>query len=108
MSAAPVAPRGAGKPPGGPGKPAGGPSKHPPIPTEWRIELPDSGAHKDTEFGGCRAIEAGYQRGPVLGQGTYGEVSPRRRAAAGRRLLPAAALRASNSAALLAVACLLF
>lgn len=58
----------------GSGKPPGGPVKHPSIPAEWRIELPTSGRHTDSEFGGCRSIEAGYDRGPVLGQGTYGEV----------------------------------
>ena len=55
------------------GKPAG-PSKNTALPTEWRIELPESGAAGDAEFGGCRSIEAGYNRGQVLGQGTYGEV----------------------------------
>lgn len=55
------------------------PAKHTAIPTEWRIELPERGAQADAEFGGCRSIEAGYVRGPVLGQGTYGEVRlPRR------------------------------
>ena len=53
---------------------AGKPQKHTPIPTEWRIELPEHGAGNDSEFGGCRSIEAGYRRGDVLGQGTYGEV----------------------------------
>lgn len=51
-----------------------GPKQTQEIPTEWRIELPESGANADSEFGGCRSIEAGYDRGPVLGQGTYGEV----------------------------------
>ncbi|PSC69315.1 cyclin-dependent kinase C-2-like isoform A [Micractinium conductrix] len=51
-----------------------GPAKHTPIPTEWRIELPGEGVGYDTEFGGCRSIDVGYNRGPVLGQGTYGEV----------------------------------
>ncbi|KAL4442464.1 hypothetical protein ABPG77_005048 [Micractinium sp. CCAP 211/92] len=50
------------------------PARHTPIPTEWRIELPERGAQADAEFGGCRSIESGYVRGPVLGQGTYGEV----------------------------------
>lgn len=54
------------------------PAKHSSLPTEWRIELPDSGRHLDAEFGGCRSIEAGYIRGQVLGQGTYGEVRGRR------------------------------
>ena len=59
--------------------PAGGPGKFSAIPTEWRLELPDTGATPDTEFGGCRSIESGYHRGIVLGQGTYGEVRRRRR-----------------------------
>ena len=50
------------------------PARHTAIPTEWRIELPERGAQADAEFGGCRSIESGYVRGPVLGQGTYGEV----------------------------------
>ncbi|KAI7837692.1 hypothetical protein COHA_008485 [Chlorella ohadii] len=54
--------------------PAGGPGKFSSIPTEWRLELPEAGATPDAEFGGCRSIEAGYHRGHVLGQGTYGEV----------------------------------
>lgn len=54
--------------------PAGGPGKFSSIPTEWRLELPESGATPDVEFGGCRSIESGYHRGNVLGQGTYGEV----------------------------------
>lgn len=57
--------------------PAGGPGKFSSIPTEWRLELPEAGATPDAEFGGCRSIEAGYHRGHVLGQGTYGEVRRR-------------------------------
>jgi hypothetical protein len=50
------------------------PAKHAALPTEWRIELPESGRQLGAEFGGCRSIEAGYNRHQVLGQGTYGEV----------------------------------
>ena len=60
---------------GGQRKDAGGRVK---LPDEWKIELPERGT-VDSEFGGCRAIEAGYERGEVLGQGTYGEVSWRGR-----------------------------
>lgn len=80
MSGHSGAPR-SGKPPtGGPTKHTPVPTKHAPIPTEWRIELPEAGEDRprgggDAEFGGCRSIDAGYKRGPVLGQGTYGEVS---------------------------------
>ena len=57
---------------------SGSGTKYPSIPTEWRIELPESGDHRggvEGGFGGCRSIETGYTRGHVLGQGTYGEVS---------------------------------
>lgn len=49
-------------------------TKPPVIPEEWKIELPDQGQASDSQFGGCRSIESGYQRQFVLGQGTYGEV----------------------------------
>ncbi|KAL6766227.1 CDKC1 [Auxenochlorella protothecoides x Auxenochlorella symbiontica] len=48
--------------------------KAPSIPAEWKVELPEEGNRGDSIFGGCRSIEAGYQREFVLGQGTYGEV----------------------------------
>lgn len=50
------------------------PLKHVPVPSEWKVELPGHGATDDREFGGCRSIEAGYDRREVLGVGTYGEV----------------------------------
>lgn len=84
-------PRSGGKP----GKAPGGPAKHTPIPTEWRIELPEGGAMSDADFGGCRSIEAGYARGPVLGQGTYGEVRIRQDSSTG----PASCLMLCHSIA---------
>ena len=69
--------------------PAGGPGKFSSIPTEWRLELPESGATPDVEFGGCRSIESGYHRGNVLGQGTYGEVRRRRCRRRSCRVAPA-------------------
>lgn len=62
---------------GGGGRPPAGPSKHATIPTEWRIELPEGGTSQDGEFGGCGRLEAGYERGPKLGEGNYGEVRRR-------------------------------
>lgn len=54
-------------------------TKAPSIPAEWKVELPEEGNRGDADFGGCRSIEAGYQREFVLGQGTYGEVRGRSR-----------------------------
>ena len=48
--------------------------KFPPIPVEWKVELPDEGYRGSNAIGGCRSIEEGYDRQGVLGQGTYGEV----------------------------------
>ncbi|KDD74762.1 protein kinase, partial [Helicosporidium sp. ATCC 50920] len=60
--------------PSGPSRPSGRQAKPPPIPEEWKIELPDQGATLGGQPMGCRSIESGYQRQFVLGQGTYGEV----------------------------------
>ena len=37
------------------------------------MELP-SVAESDSVFGGCRSIEKCYDKGPQIGEGTYGEV----------------------------------
>ena len=41
--------------------------------TKWKVELP-SVAESDSIFGGCRSIEKYYDKGPQIGEGTYGEV----------------------------------
>lgn len=44
-----------------------------PGPTKWKVELPNV-ADSDDTFGGCRSIEKCYDKGPQIGEGTYGEV----------------------------------
>lgn len=39
----------------------------------WKVELPDL-ARGDDDFGGCRGVELCYERGQVIGEGTYGHV----------------------------------
>ena len=44
-----------------------------PGPAKWKVELPNV-AESDDTFGGCRSIEKCYDKGPQIGEGTYGEV----------------------------------
>ncbi|KAL3141213.1 hypothetical protein ABBQ38_003552 [Trebouxia sp. C0009 RCD-2024] len=44
-----------------------------PGPAKWKVELPNV-ADSDATFGGCRSIEKCYDKGPQIGEGTYGEV----------------------------------
>ena len=44
-----------------------------PGPSKWKVELPNVADSADT-FGGCRSIEKCYDKGPQIGEGTYGEV----------------------------------
>ena len=44
-----------------------------PGPAKWKVELPNV-ADSDDTFGGCRSIEKCYDKGPQIGEGTYGEV----------------------------------